>query len=459
MAYTKIHAITATVDKAVAYICNSDKTDEGILISSYGCSPETAAFDFKFSLSKTRQSDINKAYHLIQSFAPGEVSYEEAHQIGNELADKLLCSRYSYIVSTHIDRGHIHNHLIFCAADNISHEKYHDCKQSYYHIRRLSDRLCQEHNLSVIPDTRKKGKSYKEWMESQKNHSWKVSLKTDINEAIKYSSTYKEFIRLMKIKGYEIENTGLDDFGKYIKFRSTGQKRFVRGSEKSLGKDFTRERIRDRIENKAKERTYKLLSSKSIRNIIDISADEKYANHIGLQKWASKQNLKLAAQTYAALNRKGFRSIEELEERILTLSSESSDARSNIAALEKKMRDHSLIIKYAEQYKENKPFYLKYYKAKNKEAVFRKYETQLILYESAKNSLKRMGLQPANINPDEVKADYQTMVQQRNPLSSQYKNAKCEMKELQHLRDTLLQYIENPEKQVSRQQKPNFEGR
>ena len=105
MAYTKIHAITATVSKAVDYICNPDKTDEGILISSYGCSPETAAYDFKFALSKTSQSDPNKAYHLIQSFLPGEVSYKEAHQIGVELADRLLEGKYSYVVSTHIDKG------------------------------------------------------------------------------------------------------------------------------------------------------------------------------------------------------------------------------------------------------------------------------------------------------------------------------------------------------------------
>ena len=129
MAITKIHAIQATVNKAVDYICNPAKTDESILISSFGCSPETAAFDFKFALSKTNQADPNKAFHLIQAFMPGEVSYKEAHQIGIELADKLLEGKYSYIVATHIDKGHVHNHIIFCAADNINHEKYHDCKR------------------------------------------------------------------------------------------------------------------------------------------------------------------------------------------------------------------------------------------------------------------------------------------------------------------------------------------
>ena len=158
MAITKIHAIQATVNKAVDYICNPAKTDESILISSFGCSPETAAFDFKFALSKTNQADPNKAFHLIQAFMPGEVSYKEAHQIGIELADKLLEGKYSYIVATHIDKGHVHNHIIFCAADNINHEKYHDCKKTYYHIRHMNDELCSEHQLSVLPPTDQRGK-------------------------------------------------------------------------------------------------------------------------------------------------------------------------------------------------------------------------------------------------------------------------------------------------------------
>ena len=118
MAYTKIHAIKATVDKAIEYICNPDKIDEQIYISSYACAPETAAIDFKYTLDHCRENSPNKAYHLIQAFAPGEVGYEEAHHIGKELADKVLEGKYSYVVTTHIDKGHIHNHIIFCAADN-----------------------------------------------------------------------------------------------------------------------------------------------------------------------------------------------------------------------------------------------------------------------------------------------------------------------------------------------------
>lgn len=159
MAYTKIHAIKATVDKAIEYICNPDKTDEQIYVSSYACAPETAAIDFKYTLDHCRENSPNKAYHLIQAFAPCEVGYEEAHRIGKELAGKVLEGKYSYVVTMHIDKGHIHNHIIFCAADNIEYNKYHDCTQTYHRIRHLNDELCKEHNLSVIIPGGERGKN------------------------------------------------------------------------------------------------------------------------------------------------------------------------------------------------------------------------------------------------------------------------------------------------------------
>ena len=251
MAYTKIHAIKATVDKAIDYICNPDKTDDKIFISSYACSPETAAYDFKYTLDHCRENSPNKAYHLIQAFAPGEVSFEEAHIIGQELADKVLEGKYSYVVTTHIDKGHVHNHIIFCAADNINHDKYHDYDKTYYRIRHLSDELCKEHNLSIISPTGQRGKKYNEWQTDKRGASAKTQLRRDINLAIKSSSTYEEFLLLMRAKGYEIkgENFG-EDARKYIAFRPPGQNNFVRGSAKSLGKEYTKERIKERIEQK-----------------------------------------------------------------------------------------------------------------------------------------------------------------------------------------------------------------
>ena len=150
MAYTRIHAIKATVDRSIAYICNPDKTDGELFVSSYGCSARTAALEFAFANGKTTGNDGNLAHHLIQSFAPGEVSFEEAHQIGTELADRLLEGKYSYVLATHIEKDHVHNHIIFCATENISHRKYNTCRRNYYRIRTLSDELCSEHHLSVM---------------------------------------------------------------------------------------------------------------------------------------------------------------------------------------------------------------------------------------------------------------------------------------------------------------------
>ena len=237
MAYTKIHAIKATVDKAIDYICNPEKTDEKMFVSSYACSPETAAYDFKYTLDHCRENSPNKAYHLIQAFAPGEVGFEEAHHIGKELADKVLEGKYSYVVTTHIDKEHVHNHIIFCAADNIEHNKYHDCKQSYYHIRKLSDELCKEHNLSVIIPGAQRGRKYEEWQSDQNGSAWKTQIRKDINFCIRSASTYEEFLLLMRAKGYEIKGETFEEgAAKYISFRPLDKERFVRGSTRSLDK-------------------------------------------------------------------------------------------------------------------------------------------------------------------------------------------------------------------------------
>ena len=251
MSITRIHAIKATVKRSIDYICNPAKTDGETLITAFGTTVEYAPAMFANALKKTDPSDPNLAYHLIQSFAPGEVGAKEAHEIGKELAERLLGGRYSYIVSTHTDKNHCHNHIIFCAADNITHKKYHDCKRSYWNIRHINDELCEEHNLSVIKENKHIGKSYKEWMADKAGTSWKSKLKSDINETIKQAHTYDEFLDLMKSKGYEIKDAEISpEAHKYIGFRAPGQERWVRGRPKSLGEDFTKERIRERIEEK-----------------------------------------------------------------------------------------------------------------------------------------------------------------------------------------------------------------
>ncbi len=446
MAYTKIHAIQATVHKAVDYICNPDKTDESILISSYGCSPETAAYDFKFALSKTSQADPNKAYHLIQSFLPGEVSYKEAHQIGVELADRLLEGKYSYIVSTHIDKGHVHNHIIFCAADNVNHEKYHDCKKSYYNIRNMSDDLCREHELSVITPGEKRGKTYKEWQAGKNGSAWKEQLKADIDEAIKNATTYEDCIELIRAKGYEVKG---EDFGekahKFISFRPLDRERFVRGSAKSLGAEYTKEQIRERIEEKVLAKDKKrvpfparkkpLVKDYSRKNLIDTTED-KFAQSPGLKHWADIQNLKIAAASYSQTG-----SITELEKQIAAKSTLAKTARDSLVETEHQLKDLGQVLKYAEQYKANHIYHVRYQKSKDKDAYFRRHESELILHDGAENMLKRFGINPKNIDVEKLRSDYNALYSKKQALQKTYKSAEKETADLNRKLDNLNQYL------------------
>ncbi len=442
MAITKIHAIKATVHKAVDYICNPAKTDESILISSFGCSPQTAAFDFKFALSHTSEADPNKAFHLIQAFSPGEVSYKEAHQIGVALADKLLEGKCSYVVATHIDKGHLHNHIIFCAADNINHEKYHDCKRSYYHIRGLSDELCREHNLSIIEPSGKRGKSYPKWQEEK---NLKDTLKSVIDSAIHNATSYEECMELIRSQGYEIKGDKIDDSHlKAIAFRPHNHERFIRGSERTLGIDYTRERIKERIEQKERkapshaifpQKSKPLVRNYSGKKLIDTS-DEKFTNSSGLKHWADIQNLKIAAASYSAAD-----STTALEQQIATTTSTLKVTKDHLLQTERQLKELGEILKYAEQYKANHIYHVRYQKSKNREEYFRSHEMELLLHDGAETMLKRYGIDFKSVNPDALKAHYNTLYSQKERLRRSYKQTQSKITELNQNLDNIRQYL------------------
>ena len=436
MAYTKIHAIKATVDKAIDYICNPDKTDDKIFISSYACSPETAAYDFKYTLDHCRENSRGKAYHLIQAFATGEVSFEEAHTIGQELADKVLEGKYSYVVTTHIDKGHVHNHIIFCAADNINHDKYHDCDKTYYRIRHLSDELCKAHNLSIISPTGQRGKKYNEWQTDKRGASAKTQLRRDINLAIKSSSTYEEFLLLMRAKGYEIkgENFG-EDARKYISFRPPGQDKFVRGSVRSLGKEYTKERIKERIEQKWERKVAIPKKDYSSRKLVDTSG-EKFENSPGLKHWAAIENLKIAAVSYNEVG-----SIAELEHKISVQTQAGKSAKQSVVEIEHRLKDLGEIIKYVEQYRVNRSYHIGYKKAKNPDTYFRRYESQIILYGGAERMLEQAGINLKSLNVNKLKSEYEKLTKQKSELTATYKNCKKEVHKLSRKLENLNQYL------------------
>lgn len=449
MAITKIHGIKATINKAIDYICNPDKTDEKIYISSFACAPETAALDFKYTLDHTLEQSFvngqdreNKAFHLIQAFMPGEVSYEEAHAIGKELAEKVLEGKYSYVLTTHIDKGHIHNHLIFCAADNLEHKHYHDCKQTYRRIRTISDKLCLEHGLSIVAENKNRGMKYNEWQANKTDSSWKTQLRKDINQSIKASSTYTDFLALMRAKGYEIKNESLEEnSGKYITFLPIGRERPIRGSVKSLGGNFTKERIAERIENKRNRSPLFPKGDQKMRQLIDTASNPKFTEHVGLKKWATKENLKIAAKTYSMMTAKNIHNFTELNDSITALQEQSTAANSSIVSLEHQIRNLAEIIKYAEQYRENKSFNDRYEKSKDKDRFLRKYESKIILFSGAERMLQCKGIDPGHMNLQKLKSTFQGMLAKKKKLTTTHKNAQAEIKELELIRGNMERYM------------------
>ena len=337
MAVTKIHPIKTTLKKAIDYICNGDKTDNEIYVTTHLCSRENAHKEFELTKKQFSSRTKTLAHHLIQSFVPEEVSFEEAHQVGIELCEKILEGKYEYVLATHIDKDHIHNHIIFNSIDVEEGKIYHSYYGSYMNIRNQSDKLCMEHNLSVIDQEtekeinkikRRKFVNWYDWNEDKKGKSYKSRLQFDIDRTIKHSINWQDFLSKMESCGYEIK------FGKHIAFRSKNQQRFTRA--KTIGVNYTEEKIRDRIINKEKE----------IGNIIDLKNNVKAKSSKGYEHWVTKHNLKTATSTLVEIRDKGFNSMEELERRISGISIEKNDLKREFDKLSLEQKRVKKVVKH-----------------------------------------------------------------------------------------------------------------
>ena len=426
MAVTKIHPIKSTLKKALDYIENPDKTDEKLFVSSYGCSYETADIEFQMLLDQAFKKGNNLAHHLIQAFEPGETTPEQAHEIGKQLADEVLQGKYSYVLTTHIDKGHVHNHLIFCAVDMVNHRKYNSNRQSYAYIRRTSDRLCQENGLSVVKPGKAKGKTYAEWDAQKKGKSWKAKLKIAIDAAIPQAKDFDGFLRLMEAQGYEVKQ------GKYISFRALadglrpGQERFTRC--KTLGEDYTEERITQRIKGIAIDRGPRRRSAREISLRTALEDSIKAQQSAGYARWAKLHNLKQAANSLNFITEHQIDSYEGLESRLAEISAANDAAASALKDAERRLGDMALLIKNLSAYKQLRPVALELRNTKDKAAFRRQHESQLILYEAAAKALKEAGVKKFH-NLYALKAEYKKLDGERERLSEQYNEVKKELKE------------------------------
>ena len=356
MAYVKIKPIHSNIDKALEYITNPDKTSNSTLVSSYGCSisPKVAKLEFELVNKKAikKRKDSVIARHLIQSFSPEDnITPELANKIGQELAAEVLKNEYQYVVATHMDKGHIHNHIIFNTTSITENKKYRSNKYTYKNIQKISDRLCIENSLNVIPKSieERKGKSYKEYMETKKGSSWKEILKTDIDNTINKCSTFTEFIEEMKKQNYSIKQ------GRYISFKHPNQEKFTRG--KTLGEKYSEESIRYRISNPNKI---------ELNKIIEMN-DKNKSKGPGFKKYAAKKNIEELSKMTKIMSENNINSLLDFNNLYKETFLKLNQSNETIDTINKKIEDISSDINLILTWKRTKDISDEYLKLEGNE--------------------------------------------------------------------------------------------
>ena len=439
MAITKIHPIRRTLNKAIKYITDPGKTEEELFVSTYACSRESIIQDFEYTRSHSAtigRSSSTLAQHIIQSFAPGEITAEEAHKIGMELASKYTDNKHEFICATHLDKGHIHNHIILnhvsfvdghCFRNNLQHTK---------ELRQLSDELCEAHGLSVIKNPKAKGKSRYEWQCDKKGISYKRRFKDNIDMVIPMVNSYGEFLIKMQQLGYEIKT------GKYDSFRMNDQERFTRS--KTLGTDYTREAIEERIRK-----------SKTVPEITSISRPAyirvwKYDQKLGLienthtyllfiqnpyqRQKAAIVDVKKIAATYNLLKEKGIDSVTDLDKAISENKAEAKTIREDIRDIESEIAVINETIKYAERSQTNKPVWDEYAKSGKSARFYSAHRAELMIYESAQEFLKRKVASGEPVKLAQLRKETADLEAKKIDLSANLDLKKQEQKDLEQVR-------------------------
>ena len=437
MAVTKIKAIRGTLSKAIAYILNPEKTDDKLLVSSYGCASETAAREFEWTRKIAEQKGMNPvriiARHVIQSFEIGEVTPELAHEIGKQFADEILGGKYEYVLTTHIDKDHVHNHLIFNAVDFVDYHAYKSYKRIYYDMREVSDRLCKENGLSVIPPSQNKGMGYKEYTEAKRGTSWKQKLKQTIDRLVITAKDYDDFLRLMQEAGYEIKT------GKYISFHAEGQERFTRS--KTIGENYTEERIKERITGRTPRRNRRQTVPKGISLIGDIQERISLIDSKGYEYKAKLTILKEAARTLNYLTENNLLQYADLEKKVEDVHSSYDRTGKELKGVEARLREVQPLIKNISNYQRLKPVYDAFQKAKDKPGFKAKHEAELVIFEAARSTLLAMQDDEKLPSLKTLQAQQQRLLEEQQRLYDERAKLKKEVKQIETIKSNVDTFL------------------
>ena len=455
MAATRLIALHQNKGKSVAaclksrtdYAQNPEKTDGGALVSSYGCSPLTVDEEFilskrQYELSTGRSQKSNViAYQIRQSFKPGEITPEEANKVGYELAMRFTKGKHAFIVATHNDRQHIHNHILYNSTSMDGSRKFRDFWLSGLAVQRLSDVICLEHKLSVI--------EVKPYRERQKRILYppKESNRDRLCAVIdgilqEKPPDFEAFLQKLEQEGYEVKR------GKYTSVKGKRQKRFIRF--RTLGAGYSKEEIRAVLEGKAEHRPRQRpaapVKEDAFQLLIDLAA--KQGKGTGYQRWAKKFNLKEMSKTLIFLQENKLTSMDELNGRANTSIKRFHELQETIRAADSRMTELSELRTQIIHYAKTREVYVAYRKAGYSKKFRAEHETDILLHQTAKAFFDKQGIKKL----PKVKELNAELLAQKKAAYPEYRKVRGEMQQLLRAQQNLKRFLEEEKPKENRQQ-------
>lgn len=427
---TKGYKISSTLSDRIDYGLNPLKTDEGRLVSSFACDPETAVAQFTLSKNqyaqftgRTQKNNVI-AYQLRQSFAPGEITPEEANKIGYELAERLLKGNFAFVVATHVDKAHIHNHIYFNSTSLDCKRKYRNKIRSIKHIARLSDLICIEHQLSVVSNPEKRNTAYNHWEGYNKYSSLRDLLRADIDEVLENKpKDFDDFISQMIEKGYSIK------FGKHISFSHSRQRKNIR--LRSLGTGYSEEEIKSIISTKGKAKSQKEKKNEKQKTNLLIDVQQKIAEGKGkgYENWAKVFNLKQMAKTVLYLQENGFSDYDELANKTDDMTSRINELMAEIRSSEKRIKELKVLREHIINYHNTRKIFAQYKASGYSKKFLAEHEPEIILHRAAKKKFDELGIKKL---PDikSINKEYAELSDKKDKAYTEYRSLKDEHREL-----------------------------
>ena len=430
----KGRSVRRAIQDSINYVKNPAKTDEGRLVTSYQCNGEIA--DAEFLLAKrqyiaatgrVRGKDDIIAYHLRQSFVPGEITPEEANRLGQELAKRFTKGDHAFIVCTHIDKAHIHNHIIWNAVNLDCDRKFRNFLGSTRAVRRLSDTICIENGYSIVENPKPHSKSYNKWLGDAAKPSHRETLRLAIDRALEQKPTDLDtLLAELKKSGCIVERRG-----KHITLCAPGWKKPVR--LRSLGKGYTQEDLTAVLAGTREHTPRKVPAAApaapKVNLLVDIQAKLQAGKGKGYERWAKVFNLKQMAQTMTYLSEHDLLDYAALAAKTAAAAEKYNNLQTQIKTAEKRMEEIGTLRTYIIQYAKTRDTYVAYRKAGYSKKFLEAHREEITLHKAAKDAFDKLGLKKLPKVKD-LNAAYAEVLSQKKKLYPEYRRARDEMREL-----------------------------